>query len=58
MVDATSARVHSEINGFIAGWKNGPAMKMHFLVKMGIFQPAMLVFQRISTSMVHSVVKK
>ena len=27
--------------------KNGPGLKMFFLLKMGIFQPAMLVYQRI-----------
>ena len=27
--------------------ENGPGMKMYFLLKMGIFQPAMLVYQRV-----------
>ena len=28
-------------------WNNGPNLKMYFLWKMGIFQPAMLVYQRV-----------
>ena len=28
--------------------ENGLALKMYFLLKMGIFQPAMLVYQRIT----------
>ena len=27
--------------------KNGPGLKMYILLKMGIFQPAMLVYQRL-----------
>ncbi len=27
--------------------ENGPGLKMYFLLKMGIFQPAMLVYQRV-----------
>ena len=30
----------------IAGWKMDH-LKMYFLLKMGIFQPAMLVYQRV-----------
>ena len=32
----------------IAGWKMDPNLKMYLLLKMGIFQPAMLVYQRVS----------
>ncbi len=28
--------------------ENGPEMKMYFLLKMGRFQPAMLVYQRVT----------
>ena len=28
--------------------ENGPGLKMYFLLKMGIFQPAMLVYQRVT----------
>ena len=27
--------------------ENGPGLKMYFLLKKGIFQPAMLVYQRV-----------
>jgi len=30
----------------IAGWKMDPKLKMYFLLKMGIFQPAMLVLPK------------
>ena len=30
--------------------ENGPGLKMYFLLKMGIFQPAMLVYQRVDNT--------
>ncbi len=37
------------VNYQLAGWleNDGPGLKMYFLLNMGIFQPAMLVYQRV-----------
>ena len=43
----SNPRLHS--GKFNIAMKNGPGWKMYFLLKMGIFQPAMLVYQRVST---------
>ena len=52
-----AAQIHETLAGFIGKiilykltnitMANGPRLKKYFVLKMGIFQPAMLVYQRV-----------